>query len=81
MAINMVWGMLKPQERKIVLDGACVLKIMDMSTTSCCNFLFLNYELNCCVIGYSLPESYEIHIPDHALVVDLNNSSCVDQVW
>lgn len=38
MAVNTVWGMLKPQERKIVLDGACVLKIMDTSTTSCCNF-------------------------------------------
>lgn len=81
MAVNTVWGMLNPEERKEVLDGAYVLDIMDKLTKSYCSFLFLNYELNCCVIGYSLSESYEIHIPDHALVVDLNNSSCVDQVW
>ena len=81
MAVNTVWGMLNPQERKEVLEGAHVLDIMDKPAKSYCSFLFLNYELNCGVIGYSLPESHEIHIPDHALVVELNNSSCVDQVW
>lgn len=80
MAINTVWGMLKPQERKIVLDGACVLKIMDTSTASCCNFLFLNHQLNCGVVGCYLPEySHEIQIPDNALVIDLNDDNgCVD---
>ena len=80
MAINMVWGVLKPQERKIVLDGAYVLKIMDTSTTSCCNFLFLNHKLHCGVVGCHLPEcSHEIQIPDNAVVIDLNdNNGCVN---
>lgn len=80
MASNIVWGMLKPQERKIVLDGARVLKIMDTSTTSYGNFLFFNHKLNCGVVGYHETESsHEIQIPDDALVIDLNDiNECVD---
>ena len=46
MAVNTVWGMLNPQERKEVLDGAHVLDIMDKPAKAYCSFLFLNYELN-----------------------------------